>query len=475
MFHILTPVKKLAEKRKNAYERKIGNEYKELPEGSSVLLAARNESLKKLNDKMTAKWELKMEWIGAVAWYDGVWDTINDKFVSSPKIISWSEVPIQDSDIVKRHFLTELSSDDVAQFNAIKEKIISTLKKSIKKEDKDLAQAWEEMNNSDFIDAILSKKTKNEKWEDVLKVSFNMQYGFFADCVNETILLGDINVITTTEEQIQAPHDVRYYDATVTNDAVTIGHSFSVWATFGKIKTKQPDAPEPPEKPDEPVEPEEPKEPTEPVAPEQWKTEPIVDVDGLQWATEVDFDKQTFKYEGVTYTYVVDEIDWKQTMVAWTPDNKFYVVTKWPDGNPVFTPVDTFSWSSILGNAAEVDFNRQQYEDLMKQYEEAKKQYNIDKEKYKVDLENYKKAKAQYDVDLWRYNELKGKYDVDLKEYEAKYKSFIDGLPVAKRAVAWNIVRMNYQILTAEPSTRAEYIKQVKKYKSKLLIDRIVG
>jgi hypothetical protein len=34
---------------------------------------------------------------------------------------------------------------------------------------------------------------------------------------------------------------------------------------------------------------------------------------------------------------------------------------------------------------------------------------------------------------------------------------------------------MNYQILTAEPSTRAEYIKQIKKYKSKLLIDRIVG
>jgi hypothetical protein len=36
-------------------------------------------------------------------------------------------------------------------------------------------------------------------------------------------------------------------------------------------------------------------------------------------------------------------------MVAWTPDNKFYVVTKDPINNtPVFTPVDTFSWASIL-------------------------------------------------------------------------------------------------------------------------------
>jgi hypothetical protein len=49
-----------------------------------------------------------------------------------------------------------------------------------------------------------------------------MRYGFFADCVNETILLGDINVITTSEQQIQAPHDVHYYGATIDNDAVTI-------------------------------------------------------------------------------------------------------------------------------------------------------------------------------------------------------------------------------------------------------------
>jgi hypothetical protein len=128
---------------------------------------------------------------------------------------------------VKEHFLSELSRDDVAQFQAIRGKIISTLEKSTKQEDRELAKNWKEMHDAEFIKAILSEKTKDEKGEDVLRVSFNMQYAFFADCVNETILLGDVNVVTTTETQIQATPDVHYYGATVTNDALTIGHSLS--------------------------------------------------------------------------------------------------------------------------------------------------------------------------------------------------------------------------------------------------------
>ena len=481
LFHILTPVKKLAEHRTSAYERRIKSEYSNLVWGSDILITARNAALERLNNVPTAKGDLKEWWIGAVAWYDDR-NSITDKFVSSPKIISWSEAVIPDSEnlnVVKKHFLDELSRDDVAQFKAIKEKIISTLEKSTKKEDKETAQRWKDLSNDKFIDAILTEKTKNEKWEDVFRVSFNMQYGFFADCVNETILLGDINVVTTTEEQIQAPHDVRYYDATVTSDAVTIGHSFSVWATFGEVKTNKPEKPEEPEKPEKP---EEPEEPTKPVAPEQWKTEPIVDLDGIEWATEVDFNNQTFTYEGTTYTFVVDEVDWQQTMVAWTPDNHFYVVTKWPDGKLQFTNLEWFSWASILGGATEVTFDMEQYNRLMEEYNKAKAQYDIDKaqydidiKKYEQDLEKYEIAKAQYDVDFWRYQELKAKYDIDYDVYLKKYESFINGLPVGKRAIAWNIVKLNYQILTAEPSARDEYVKQARKYRMSLVLDRIVG
>ena len=455
LFHILTPVKNLAEHRTASYERRIKSEYSKLWWGADVLIAARNAALERLSNTHTAKGDLKEWWIGAVAGYEDR-TSITDKFVSSPKIISWSEALIPDSEnlnIVKKHFLSELSRDDSAQFGAIKEKIISTLEKSKKQEDNQLAQNWKNLHDAEFIDAILTTKTKNEKWEDVLQVSFNMQYGFFADCVNETILLGDVNVITTTEEQIQAPHDVNYYDATVTNDAVTIGHSFSIWATVGKIKTEKPEAPTKPEKPEKP------EEPTKPVAPEQWETVPIVDVKWIQWASEVDFDKQTFTYDSVTYTYVVDEVDWKQTMVAWTPDNKFYVVTKDPINNtPVFTPVDTFSWASILWGASEVEMWL--YNDLMKQYE--------------INSANYKEALAQYNVDMWRYNELDAVYQIDHQEYLEKYKTYVDSLPTINRAVAWNIINMNYQILTSEWAARDEQIKNLRKYKSRLLIDRII-
>jgi hypothetical protein len=59
--------------------------------------------------------------------------------------------------------LNELSRDDAAQFSYIKDKIVSTLEKSFKKEDKELAQKWREMHDAEFIDAILNEKTKNEK------------------------------------------------------------------------------------------------------------------------------------------------------------------------------------------------------------------------------------------------------------------------------------------------------------------------
>jgi hypothetical protein len=125
--------------------------------------------------------------------------------------------------------LTELAHDDAAQFKAIKEKIISTLENSVNDEDKALAKEWrsDNMTNDKFIDEILSAKTVDSQNNEVPRVSFNMQYAFFADCVNETILLGDVNVVTTTETQIQATPDVHYYGATVTNDALTIGHSLS--------------------------------------------------------------------------------------------------------------------------------------------------------------------------------------------------------------------------------------------------------
>ena len=215
-----------------------------------------------------------------------------------------------------------------------------------------------------------------------------------------------------------------------------------------------------------------------PEEPEQWKTEPIVDVDGLQGVTEVDFDNQVFTYEGTTYTFEVDEVNWKQTMIARTPDNHFYVVTKWPDSKLQFTNLEWFSWTSILDSATEITSDMEQYKKLMEEYNKEKDKYDADKaqyDNYKQDLEKYETAKAQYDIDSWRYQELKTKYNIDYNTYIKKYESYINNLPNDKKSIAWNIVKLNYQILTAEPSARDKYVKQAKKYRASLVIDRILG
>ena len=461
LFHILTPVKKLAEHRTASYERRIKSEYSKLWWGADVLIAARNAALERLSNTHTAKGDLKEWWIGAVAGYEDR-TSITDKFVSSPKIISWSEALIPDSEnlnIVKKHFLSELSRDDSAQFRAIKEKIILTLEKSKKQEDNQLAQNWKNLHDAEFIDAILTTKTKNEKWEDVLQVSFNMQYGFFADCVNETILLGDVNVITTTEEQIQAPHDVNYYDATVTNDAVTIGHSFSIWATVGKVKSRELDNPESPE------EPEEPKDETEPVETPTWSTEPFVDIDALGNATEVDFDNKQMEYWGQSYHLFNKTIDGNKCVIAVNEATREkFMVVKNPSWWVDFVPCDWKTWPSVLSNATEVAMKN--HEEFLKKHKEWEAKHND----YLVKHAEWEKKHAEWEKVQWKINESQEAY---LKRHE----EIIKALPEAKQTIARDILILNYQIQHAKPWESADLIRKRDELKQRIdatIIDRIV-
>lgn len=92
-----------------------------------------------------------------------------------------------------------------------------------------------------FIDALLTAKTKNDKGQEVNLVSFDMKYGFFADCVNETILLGNLKVNKLLKEQKPADGDVYYFDAVVTNDAVTTAKTLGVAVVAGAMKDKGPE------------------------------------------------------------------------------------------------------------------------------------------------------------------------------------------------------------------------------------------
>jgi hypothetical protein len=92
--------------------------------------------------------------------------------------------------------LEELAESDWAQLSMIRNKIVEELEKSMSDADKKLAEKWKgykfdtdvESRNK-FINEILESKTEVEGKKSVPTVSFNLSYAFFADCVNETILL----------------------------------------------------------------------------------------------------------------------------------------------------------------------------------------------------------------------------------------------------------------------------------------------
>ncbi len=482
LFHILTPVKKLAEHRTAAYERRIKSEYSALKWGADVLITARNSALERLNNVPTAKGDLKEWWIGAVAWYDDR-NSITDKFVSSPKIINWSEAIIPDSEnlnIVKKHFLNELSRDDAAQFSYIKDKIVSTLEKSFKKEDKELAQKWREMHDAEFIDAILNEKTKNEKWEDVLKVSFNMQYGFFADCVNETILLGDINVITTTEEQIQAPHDVHYYEAIVTNDAVTTARSLSIWATYGEVKTKELDQPEESEEPKEPKEPIKPEDETEPVETPTWSTEPFVDIDALWNATEVDFNNKQMEYNGQTYHVLNKTIDWHKCVIAIneTTREKYIVVQNASWSIDLVAYDGGGQWPSVLANAESVSMkNHEEFLEKHRQWEEKHRDYLKKYEDWEKAHKEREIAHKEREIDHKEWEENHWKAIETQEAYMKRHEEIIRALPTIYQGVVKEIMILNYKIYQAKPWESSDLINQRRELIKKVdasIIDRMI-
>ena len=480
LFHILTPVKKLAENRTPAYKRRIEKEYAKLWWGADVLLNARNESLKKLEWKPTANGEIRGWWIGAVAWYDDR-NSITDKFVSSPKIISESDVLIPESadlKTVKKHFLEELSRDDAAQFNNIKKKIVETLEKSTKAEDKKMAQEWRAMHDAEFIEAILNKTTKNEKNEDVNIVSFNMKYGFFADCVNETILLGDINVVTTTEEQIQAPHDVHYYDATIVNDAVTIWHDFSLWVTFGKVDTKDLDQPEDPEEPKEPEEPIEPEDETEPVETPTGSTEPFVDIDALWNATEVDFADKQMELDGKTYHLFNKTIDGHKCVIAVdeATKQKFIVVqnTSWA----VELIAYENQWPSILANADAVAMkNHEEFLEKHKQWEENHKIFLKKHEEWQKAHDEWEIAHKEWKIAHKEWLDNRWKITESQEAYMKRHEEIIKALPTIYQEVAREIMVLNYQIQQAKPWKSSDLINKRRELLKKVdasIIDRML-
>lgn len=321
LFHILTPVKKLAEARTQAYEMRIEKEYASFPKAIDLIKSARNESLGKLQWKPTATWAMKSERIGAVAGYDSQ-DQVDDKFVGSPKLISGSEVMISWEGLkeVKKHYLTELSSDDKGQFSAFKTKIVDALNSSSKKEDKELASKLSTMEASQFIDALL---------EDNSSVNFDMQYWFFADCVNETILLGNIRVNISKEEQIPAPSEVYYYDAVVTNDAVTVAKNVWIGVIGGEVKDNK----------------------TTwwggTILDVQWgwETHPIGDLDELKGKDiKIVEGTPTLTHDGKTYSLqnieMGDGTNWVVAYDAGSPLSPYYQVFTDSQGNITLYPID---------------------------------------------------------------------------------------------------------------------------------------
>ena len=356
LFHILTPVKKLAEMRTSSYEGKIKSEYAGSLTWAESLIAARNKSIAQLEWKATAnagvdeKWKVKLhKWVWAVAWYD-LSDQIDDKFVSWPKIIEWSEVKIEDKDnIVARHFLEELFASDRTQFDYIRESIINELKQW-GESDKRLAENLGKYEQTpegirEFIDEILKAKSVDKDWKPTNepKIKIEMNYWFFAECVNETILLESIKVNVLKTKQKPAWNDVYYYDAIVTNDAVTRARHFGYVGVVGKQKLKQDGIPEKEKDPGK----------TDPEPTEKWNTVPKVDLEGLDADNIKIVDWwQAIEIDGVTYNFV--ELEDTNAKILAAPDGKFYMLTEDVNWGIYRELLDVETWKIIPNSAVTV-------------------------------------------------------------------------------------------------------------------------
>jgi outer membrane biosynthesis protein TonB len=93
-----------------------------------------------------------------------------------------------------------------------------------------------------------------------------MRYALFADCINETLLLGDISLgwTETKEERDQNPGNIYAGTFSTTNKAVTSEQQYGVGVIIGQEKTEkeEPFTPEEPEDdPDVTTDPDEIKDP----------------------------------------------------------------------------------------------------------------------------------------------------------------------------------------------------------------------
>ena len=323
LFLALTPVREIANARTDSYLWRLDKEYASYnnePWFNNVkplITSVRESALSQINNLQTASWNLYKNAIGDVSAYWNNGD-IEDKFVSTPKMIgsgNISELPKIEGEgslIVKKHFLEELLWKDAQQLNAMKKIIKEKLlwvnpTASWKQWVENYTQDW--LDNTKFINSLMSDNSA---------VTFDLHYGFFADCVNETLVLWNVKVTV----QIPAESNVYVYDATVTNDQVAVQRNAGVAVIATNYEMD--DGGETIPVPD-----------PEPELKEWWETTPVPNLDGIKGAEWVDWNTLVINGHEYTISKMWDNViaaSWGEYYVAvvdWTG------TVRWAEMNPM--------------------------------------------------------------------------------------------------------------------------------------------
>jgi hypothetical protein len=213
---------------------------------------------------------------------------------------------------VKKHFLEELLWKDAQQLNAMKKIIKEKLlwvnpTASWKQWVENYTQDW--LDNTKFINSLMSDNSA---------VTFDLHYGFFADCVNETLVLWNVKVTV----QIPAESNVYVYDATVTNDQVAVQRNAGVAVIATNYEMD--DGGETIPVPD-----------PEPELKEWWETTPVPNLDGIKGAEWVDWNTLVINGHEYTISKMWDNViaaSWGEYYVAvvdWTG------TVRWAEMNPM--------------------------------------------------------------------------------------------------------------------------------------------
>ncbi|MDR2190446.1 MAG: hypothetical protein LBP53_04590 [Candidatus Peribacteria bacterium] len=191
---MMADINEIINYRASSFERRLKNETQFKQAGGNDAFKELIDKKKKLQQQLNYPFdnaEAKDGYTALVFGYQGDGAGHQEKFISSPLMVKETSDNIIEKQ-TKKYFLENLQNFDKAYntFAQTKDKIIDTMK--------EIDGAFNTtISDQDIIDALVEGKeitlTVNGK-EQKITLSADFNLGFFADCINEAIMMSPIDI-----------------------------------------------------------------------------------------------------------------------------------------------------------------------------------------------------------------------------------------------------------------------------------------